>query len=157
MRGKRVKHKGDVEWHNRIRNISKKVFNDKFHKILSQVIVKDVKEGLITGRGTGNSPMKKLKLSTARQKRKKGQTVKPLIAPGTMKKLPPVKVENKRAEISVAKSRSSIAMYHNEGVGKMPKREFFTISDRALKKIRRAVNKKMVHILRKSWKSPNKL
>ena len=62
MRGKRVKHKGDVEWHNRIRNISKKVFNDKFHKILSQVIVKDVKEGLITGRGTGNSPMKKLKL-----------------------------------------------------------------------------------------------
>ena len=45
-KGTRLTHKGEVEWHKRIRDISKKVFNEKFHGILAQVIVKDVKEGL---------------------------------------------------------------------------------------------------------------
>ena len=71
--------------------------------------------------------------------------------------MPRVKATNKCAEISVAKSRSIIAMYHNEGMGNNPKREFFTISKRALRKIQRAVNKKMVHILRESFKVPNEL
>ncbi len=156
-KGTRLTHKGEVEWHKRIRDISKKVFNEKFHGILAQVIVKDVKEGLNTGKGTGTTAFKRLRLSTVKQKKKKGHTSKPLIATGTMRKLPPVKITSKGAEIAVAKSRSSIAMYHNEGMGNNPKREFFTISKRALRKIQRAVNKKMVHILRESFKVPNEL
>ena len=155
-KGTKLTHIGQVEWHKRIRNISKKVFNEKFHKILAQVIVKDVKHGLDTGKGTGSGTLKRLKASTVKQKQKKGYPSKPLIATGTMRKLPPIKTTRKGAEIAVAKSRSSIAMYHNEGMGN-PKREFFTISDRALRKIQRAVSKKVVHILRKSFKVPNKL
>ena len=154
-KGTTITHKGDVEWHKKIPNI-KKVFSAKFHGIVAQMIVKDVKEGLNTSKGTGGGMLKKLKVSTVRQKKKKGHTSKPLIATGTMRKLPPVKITSEGAEIAVAKSRSSIAMYHNEGIGQ-PKREFFTISKRVLKKINRAIGKKVVHILKKNFKVPNKL
>lgn len=135
-----------------------KVFGAKFKKICAGIIVKDVKDGLDTGTGTGSSKLKKLSPNTIRRKKKKGYSKpsKALIATGTMRKLPPVTMNGKEAEIKVAKSRSAIAKYHNEGLGN-PKREWFSVSERAREKIGRAIGKKVVHILKRNFKLPNKL
>ena len=131
----KVKKIGNVDWD---KNLDK-VFGSKFKKIVAGIVVKDVKDGLSTGQGTGKGGLGRLKAS------------------GTMKKLPPVKMVSGNAEIAVAKSRSSIAMYHNEGMKPQPKREFFSVSDRAKEKIGRAIGKKVVHILKKSFRLPSKL
>tara|TARA_R110002012_G_scaffold36532_5_gene103054 strand:- start:2220 stop:2684 length:465 start_codon:yes stop_codon:yes gene_type:complete len=151
----KVKKIGNVDWD---KNLDK-VFGSKFKKIVAGIVVKDVKDGLSTGQGTGKGGLGRLKASTVKSKTKKGYRFpsKPLIATGTMKKLPPVKMVSGNAEIAVAKSRSSIAMYHNEGMKPQPKREFFSVSDRAKEKIGRAIGKKVVHILKKSFRLPSKL
>ena len=134
------------------------VFGNKFKKILSGIIVKDVKDGLQRSVDVNNNKLTRLRVGTVRQKKKKKYSTpsKPLIATGTMKKLPPTKIVGNNAEIAVAKSRSSIAMYHNEGIGQK-KREWFKVSDRAKEKMARAIGKKVVHILKRDYRLPNKL
>ena len=146
-----VKRVGSVDW-NKDLDV---VFGKKFRKIIAQIIVKGIKDGINISQDIKGRPFKKLKASTVRAKRAKGQPTKPLIATGVMKKLPPVKNLSKHAQIEVAQSRSSIGMYHNEGgsvKGRPPKREWYGVTEKAKENIRRAIGKKVVQVLKKGYK-----
>tara|TARA_Y100001963_G_scaffold23448_1_gene31093 strand:+ start:2433 stop:2888 length:456 start_codon:yes stop_codon:yes gene_type:complete len=148
-----VKRISNVDWDKDL----DKVFGKKFRSIVSQIIVKGMKDGLQAGKDIKGKKFKKLKAATVRSKKKKGyrSPSKPLIATGTMKKLPPVKHKRSHSEIDVAKSRSSIAMYHNEGGSKRnqpPKRQWYGVTEDAKKNIARAVGKKVVGILKKGFR-----
>ena len=123
-------------------NLKKTLGGERFMKILAGVVVKDIKSGLTTGRDINGRSFKKLKSSTVRQKKKRGQTGKPLIATGMMKKLPPVTAKQGKAIISVAKQRDDIAVYHSTGSGDLPKRDWFGVSKKAERKLDRAVKQK---------------
>ena len=148
-----VKNKGKIDWDKDL----DKVFGKKFRGIVAQVIVKGIKDGLNASKDIKGRAFKKLKTKTVRDKVKKGFTTKPLIRTGVMKKLPPVKNKMKHAEISTAKSRSSIAMYHNEGGKHLPQRQWYGVSEDAKIDISRAVAKKVVQILKYGYKLPKKL
>lgn len=148
-----VKRIGNVKWDKDL----DQVFGKRFRKIVSQVIVKGIKDGLQAGKDINGKRFKKLKSSTVKAKRKAKYATpsKPLIAEGIMKKLPPVTHKRKHSEINVAKSRSSIAMYHNEGGTKTnqpPKREWYGVTKDAKKNISRAIGKKVVQILKEDFR-----
>jgi hypothetical protein len=149
---KKIRRIGNVDYS---KNLTKKVFGKRFRSILAQIIVNDIKDGLKSSKDINNKPFKKLKASTARQKRKDGYTTKPLIRTGMMKTLPPVTDKTKHAEISVAAKRTPIGVFHNEGGDKPnrpPKREWFGVSKRAKQKMARAIGKRVVGILKKDFK-----
>ena len=128
-------------------------FKQNINKLIDEVLfeaaqinVKDIKSGLDTSRGPKGA-IKKVKASTARQKRKKGQPTKPLIATGTMRRLPPVKKKKGKAIVSLAKKREKIAQYHESGAGDLPTREFFDIYPQTERKVERLLKKKLVKLL----------
>lgn len=157
--GIKVKNKGKIDYN---KSLQKIFDNKKFRAIVAQVAVKGIKDGLQAGKDIHGRAFKRLKVATVKQKKKKGyrSPSKPLIATGVMKKLPPVINKTGHAELSVAKSRTNIALYHNEGGSKgnnPPKREWFGITVDAKTNIQRAIAKKFVSVLKKGFKLPSKL
>jgi hypothetical protein len=138
---KKVKEQIDFE-----QNVNKLI--DKAIILAAQINVKEIKSGLDTSTGP-KGKLKKLKASTARQKRKKGYPIKPLVATGTMRRLPPVKHTKGKAFNEIAKSRAKIAQYHEQGAGKLPKREFFDLYPSAVRKIERMIKKKLIKLFSK--------
>ena len=124
---------------------------DRVIFLSAQISQKEIKSGLDTSIGP-RGPLKKLKLSTAKQKQRKGYPLKPLIATGTMRNLPPVKpTKNSKTQVKVARSRAEIAQYHDQGGrnNRPPKREWFDIYPSALKKIERLLKKELVKLYKR--------
>lgn len=144
----KIKNNKKVDWNKDLDEI----FGAKFRKIVSGIIVKGIKDGLTTGRDIHGKQFKKLKAATVRAKKraKNAFPSKPLIATGVMKKLPPVRNKGTHHEIKTADSRSSIAMYHNEGFKPQKEREWFGVTKDAKEDIGRAIGKKVVHILKRN-------
>ena len=151
----KIQNKGKIDWD---KNIDK-IFGSKFRMICAQVIKKGIKDGLKSGKDINGTKFKKLKAATVKQKKKKGykSPSKPLIATGMMSKLPPIKNKLNHSEVRTAKKREDIAVYHNRGMTPQPKREWFGVSLDAKKNIGRAVAKKVVQILKRGYRLPNKL
>ena len=132
------------------RKVVARLLNDMADTAVNQ-IYNDTQQGKdIDGR-----KFKKLKVSTARAKRKKGQPVKPLIATGLMSRVHKSKKASSvslRAEVSVAKARDDIAEYHNEGEGNLPKREFFGVGKPLESKLDKVVKLKLEKLIKTTWK-----
>lgn len=120
--------------------------------LAAQINAKDIKSGLDTSTGP-KGKLKRVRLSTAKQKRKKGQPLKPLIATGMMRRLPPVKPTKKGvAQVKVADKRAKIAQWHDQGgdvKGRPPKREWFDIYPKTERKIIRMLKKNLVKLFSK--------
>lgn len=123
-------------------------FIDRAIFLAAQIGVKEIKSGLDTSKGP-KGPIQKVKLSTAKQKKKKGQPLKPLVATGMMRRLPPVKNKKGVSTISVANKRAEIAQYHDKGTKNLPKREWFDIYPSAERKIERMFKKELVKLFAK--------
>ena len=151
----KIKNKGKIDWNKDL----DKIFGTKFRTICAQVVKKGIKDGLKSGTDIKGGKFKKLKAATVKQKRKKGYASpsKPLIATGMMSKLPPIKNKRNHSEVGTAKKRENIAVYHNRGMKPQPKREWFGVSIDAKKNIARAVAKKVIQVLKKGYRLPNKL
>ena len=133
------------------------------HKIVNrvaQVIVKDIKQGVRERKSISGGTIKKLKPATIKAKRRAGYSnpTMPLVATGRMvgkggkggaevgtggtgiyidKEAKP---NAPRTAIRIPADRTYIAGIHNEGLGDMPKREWFGISKRAEKTVKIMVN-----------------
>ena len=138
---RKVKEQIDFE-----QNINKLI--DKAIILAAQINVKDIKSGLDSSQGPKGA-IKKVKASTAKQKRKKGQPIKPLVATGMMRRLPPIKNKSGKSTISLANQRVKIAQYHEQGAGNLPKREFFDIYTQTYRKIERMLMKKLIKLFSK--------
>ena len=51
--------------------------------------------------------------------------------------------------MSLAKKREKIAQYHEEGAGNLPKREFFDIYPKTIKKINKMLQTKLIKLYRR--------
>tara|TARA_A100001201_G_C4011401_1_gene177677 strand:- start:16 stop:462 length:447 start_codon:yes stop_codon:yes gene_type:complete len=131
-------------------NIKKTI--DKVIFLSAQINVKDIKSGLDTSKGP-RGPIAKVKLSTAKQKVKKGYPIKPLVATGMMRKLPPVKpTKNGKTQVRVANKRAKIAQWHDQGgdvKGRPPKRPWFDIYPQTIRKIERLLKKELVKLYKR--------
>ena len=137
----------------------------KIHQLVNNVagmIIVDIKQSVAKGVDLNGSKFKALKPSTIRAKRKKGSSTpqKPLMdthrmvgrggaggsqtgmdfTGGTGIYLKGATRGNNKANIRISADREDIARIHNEGEGDMPKREWFGVSKRAIKKLRTVVD-----------------
>jgi hypothetical protein len=138
------KIKSDIDFKQNI----KKLIDDAVF-LAAQINVKEIKSGLDRSTGPKGKKFAKLAPSTIKQKRKKGQPLKPLIATGMMRKLPPVKGKKGKTSISVAKQRVEIGGYHDQGgkqTGRPPQREWFDIYKTALPKIEKMLKSKLIKL-----------
>ena len=137
------KIKSDIEFEQSI----DKLINDTIF-LAAQIGVKEIKTGIDTSTDIKGRAFKPLAPSTIKQKRKKGQPTKPLIATGMMRRLPPVKGKKGKSTISVANQRTDISQYHDQGgkAGRPPKREWFGLSKAAIKKIDKMFKSKLVKL-----------
>ena len=140
MKAQFKKVKSEIDFN---QNISKLV-NEAVY-LAAQINVKEIKSGLDTSQGP-KGKIKKVKAATAKQKRKKGYPVKPLVRTGMMRRLPPVKGKKGKTTISLAKKRVDIAQYHEQGAGNLPKREFFDIYPSGVRKIERMFKKRLARL-----------
>ncbi len=144
MKANFKKIKSDIDFNQSIN----KLINDTIF-LAAQIGVKEIKTGLDTSTDIKGKPFKKLAPSTIRQKLKKGQPTKPLIATGMMRRLPPVKGKSGKSTISVAMKRNDVAQYHDQGgtkAGQPPKREWFGLTKEAKKKIDKMFKSKLVKL-----------
>ena len=144
MKVKFRKIKDDIDFEQNI----KKLIDDAVF-LSAQIGVKEIKKGLDTSTDIKGRKFEALAPSTIKQKRKKGQPTKPLIATGMMRKLPPVKGKSGKSTISLANQRVKIAQYHEQGAGNLPKREFFDIYPQTYRKIERMLKKKLIKLFSK--------
>ena len=117
------------------------------------MIVKDIRDGISSGKDINDSAFARLRLSTVKQKKSKGYSrpSSPLIAKGQMKEVyvkPRATKGNEVAQIQVPRGRDGmnrivVGQIHNIGDG-VPKREWFGIGSRGKKKLDRAA-KKLLH------------
>ena len=87
--------------------------------LIGGIIVKDHKDRLESSTDVNGKPLKKLRPNTIASKKAKGyaKPTKPLIATGTLQKLPPFKKATPRkqsVEVEVAKSRKIIGNIHQQ-------------------------------------------
>ena len=136
--------KDDIDFEQNI----KKLIDDVVF-LSAQIGVKEIKKGLDSSKDIKGRPFKKLAPSTIKQKLKKGQPTKPLIATGMMRRLPPIKNKSGKSTISLANQRVKIAQYHEQGAGNLPKREFFDIYPQTYRKIERMLKKKLIKLFSK--------
>ena len=134
------KIKSDIEFEQSI----DKLINDTIF-LAAQIGVKEIKTGIDTSTDIKGRAFKPLAPSTIKQKRKKGQPTKPLIATGMMRRLPPVKGKKGKSTISVANQRTDISQYHDQGIGQA-KREWFGLTKSAEKKIDKMFKSKLVKL-----------
>ena len=140
MKVKFRKIKDDIDFEQNI----KKLIDDAVF-LSAQIGVKEIKKGLDTSTDIKGRKFEALAPSTIKQKRKKGQPTKPLIATGMMRKLPPVKGKSGKSTISVANQRTDISQYHDQGIGQA-KREWFGLTKSAEKKIDKMFKSKLVKL-----------
>ena len=144
MKVKFRKIKDDIDFQQNI----KKLIDDAVF-LSAQIGVKEIKKGLDTSTDIKGRKFKPLAASTIKQKRKKGQPTKPLIATGMMRRLPPVKGKSGKSTVSVANKRTDISQYHDQGgstAGQPPKREWFGLTKAAEKKIDKMFKSKLVKL-----------
>lgn len=107
---------------------------------IADATVQDIQDGLQQGVDVSGAKFKRLKASTVKRKKRTGSATpsKPLMDKHKMKNVYVKKKatdNNLRAEISINKrDRAVPSIVHNEGVGNMPKREWFGYSKRMDKK-----------------------
>ena len=138
------KIKSDIEFEQSI----DKLINDTIF-LAAQIGVKEIKKGIDTSTDIKGRAFKRLAPSTIKQKKKKGQPTKPLIATGMMRRLPPVKGKSGKSTISVANKRTDVSQYHDQGgstAGQPPKREWFGLTKAAEKKIDKMFKSKLVKL-----------
>ena len=138
------KIKDDIDFKQNI----KKLINDSVF-LSAQIGVKEIKKGIDKSTDIKGKAFKPLAASTIKQKRKKGQPTKPLIATGMMRRLPPVKGKSGKSTISVANKRTDVSQYHDQGgstAGQPPKREWFGLTKAAEKKIDKMFKSKLVKL-----------
>ena len=138
------KIKSDIEFEQNINKLIKEVII-----LAAQIGVKEIKTGLDKSTDIKGKKFKPLAPSTIKQKKKKGQPTKPLIATGMMRRLPPVVTKSGKSTISVAKKRTDISQYHDQGgskAGRPPQREWFGLSKAAIKKIDKMFKSKLVKL-----------
>jgi len=102
---------------------------------ISRMIVKDIRDGIMSRKDINNKPFEPLADSTIKAK---GNS-RVLWDTGLMQRLPPPTKATKTnliSTINVAKKRTSIGMYHNEGLGQK-ERKWYGIGIRGLAKIRK--------------------
>ena len=114
----------------------------------AQINVKDIKSGLDTSQGPRGA-IKKVKASTARQKRKKGYPIKPLVASGKMRNSVKSKITKDGGNVEIGGKMGKIGQYHDKGSGHLPKREWFDIYPNTVRKLDRAFRKMLARLLRK--------
>ena len=117
------------------------------------MIVKDIRDGISSGKDINGSSFARLKASTVKQKKRKGYSrpSSPLIATGQIKEIyvkPRATRGKEIASVQVPKGRDGInriviGQIHNIGDG-VPKRKWFGIGTRGKKKLDRAA-KKLLH------------
>ncbi len=144
MEAKFKKIKSDIDFNQNI----KKIINDAVF-LSAQIGVKEIKKGIDTSKDIKGRPFEKLSPSTIKQKKKKGQSLKPLIATGMMRKLPPVKGKSGKSTISVANKRTDVSQYHDQGgstSGQPPQREWFGLTKKALQNIDKMFKSKLIKL-----------
>ena len=117
------------------------------------MIVKDIRDGISSGKNINGSSFARLRASTVKQKKRKGYSrpSSPLIATGQMKEVyvkPRATRGNEVAQIQVPRGRDGmnrivVGQIHNIGDG-LPERKWFGIGTRGKKKLNRAA-KKLLH------------
>jgi len=138
-------------------DISKKFNLDKVSFDLSseinesaKAVVEDHEKRLSFGQGVDGRPMAKLKPLTIQGKRKQGYAKPrvPLYATGTLKDVKITKKAsktNQEARIMPDETRREIGAFHQEGGGKLPKREWFGVTEkveeRLLKRMGRQIER----------------
>ena len=133
-----------------------KMRNKKIAQMLNDIAdiaVGQIKKDLSKGKDINGKAFAPLKNSTIKAKRRKGSKfpTKPLIDTGLMKNV--YRSRNASAsslisEVSTAKARSEVAIYHNTGAGSLPERLWFGIG----KKTKRRYDKYIRARLRKVFK-----
>ena len=127
-----------------------KILNDMADTAVNKIF-NDTK----SGKDIHGSQFKRLKASTAKAKRKKGQTITPLTATGLMSKVHRSKTATsvlQKSEVSVANARDDIAEFHNEGEGNLPKREFFGVGAPLESKLNKLIKLRVEKIVKTTWK-----
>ena len=107
------------------------------------------------GRDIDGNNFQRLRASTARAKRRKGQTVKPLVATGMMSKVfrsEKASATSLVSEVDVSQHRKEIAEFHIEGEGNLPKRVFFGVGDTLKPKLQKIINLRIEKIVKTMWK-----
>ncbi len=127
------------------------------HKLVNrvaQIIVKDVKDGVAKGVDINDNNFDPLKPSTIKAKKSRGSKTptKPLLDTHRMAGKSGGKgiyldqrasKGKHRATIKIPADRQYVGGVHNEGLGDMPKREWFGISKRAVKRADKMVKEFM--------------
>ena len=114
--------------------------------IAAQMIVADIRKGIETGKDIDGKKFAKLAPSTIKSKKRKGYPLKPLWAKGMMKEVyvkPHATKAKPVAKVQVPKgrdgiNRSVVGVVHNTGDGE-PKRDWYGLGSRVLKKLRKAM------------------
>ena len=140
-----IKHRKKIKLRN---NKIAQLLND-----LADITVGTIKSDTKKGKDIEGNPFKRLKQSTINAKRKKGSKTptKPLMDTGLMRKV----FRSKTASASdlasrddVAKKRSEIAVFHNDGGSRIPQREWFGIGDKSKKRMNKMIKAKIKQIVR---------
>lgn len=146
MKMKKVKHQFDFDNIPKVHNLINRV---------AEIIVQDVKQGVAKGKDLSNVPFEKLNPKTIRAKRRSGSSTpkKPLMdthkmvgrggGTGGVYVSDKATAMKHSATIKMPKDREEIGIYHNEGSGNLPVREWWGISDRAKKRLDKMVREFM--------------
>ena len=140
-----LKHRKKIKMRN---NRIAQLLND-----LADATVGQIKSDVKKGRDINGTPFKKLKDSTINAKKIKGSKTpnKPLMDTGLMRNVHRSKTASAgslESRVDVAKKRSEIAVFHNDGGGNLPQREWFGIGEKTKKRYNKMIKAKVKSIIR---------
>lgn len=119
---------------------------------MAQIVVKETKDGINSGKDIDGAPFKPLKKSTIKAKKEKGSKFPTTILKdtGLMQKIYLKKrasEKKQRAIVSIAKLREEIGFKHNVGKG-VPEREWFGVGFTIKQKLDKYIKAEMKRLLK---------
>ena len=133
-----------------------KMRNKKIAQMLNDIAdmaVGQMKSDIDKGRDFEGRKFASLKESTIKSKRKKGSKFprKPLIDTGLMQKVfrsKSASASSLVSEVSTAKKRKEVAIYHNEGAGNLPERKWFGVGKKSKRRFDKYIKSRIRGVLK---------
>tara|TARA_Y100001963_G_scaffold159929_1_gene266254 strand:+ start:4699 stop:5163 length:465 start_codon:yes stop_codon:yes gene_type:complete len=132
------------------KNKMKNMLND-----MADAGIVQIRDDVKNSKDINNKKLKALKPSTIKQKRKKGYGRKPLIASGKMIGLLRTKTASSvslEAHINTHPDMLDVADFHNKGAGHLPKRLWFGVGKKLIKRMQVLVDGQVHKLIRTLWK-----
>tara|TARA_Y100001963_G_C6715730_1_gene416532 strand:- start:661 stop:1101 length:441 start_codon:yes stop_codon:yes gene_type:complete len=133
-----------------------KMRNKKIAQMLNDIAniaVSQIKSDMDKGRDIEGKKFAPLKDSTVESKKKKGSKYprRPLIDTGLMQKVfrsKSASASSLVSEVSTAKKRKEVAIYHNEGAGKLPERKWFGVGKKTKRRFDKYIKSRIRGVLK---------